>query len=297
MKSLFINLVRSIQKGSVKRQMKGQSLFDNVESFYDIRYKNDDNKRHVLDIHKPMKNNELLPVIISFHGGAFVGGEKWYNTEHCTYLAKNGYLVFNVEYTRCPEVSLFGEIREAFFAIKWIKEHISDYGGDINKISLMGDSAGSWIIMLFSIINKSFDLQKIHDVNPIKIKVNSLILISPVADIKKAMTRPCHIFWFKKYVFRENEFKYPYNLTSIQELIGFSRLEPCFIVTSSGDKYYYSFSLDLKKLFEKNCVNFEYIEYKNGERILEHCFNIMHPSYPESIDANNKILAFINKYN
>ena len=297
MHSLFISLIRSIQRLSVKRQMKGQCLFNNVDSFYNIKYKNDSNKRHVLDAHKPKENNGLLPVIICFHGGAFVGGEKWYNTEHCTYLAKNGFLVFNVEYTRCPEVSLFGEIREAFFVIKWIKENIASYDGDINKISLMGDSAGSWIIMLFSLINKSFELQKIYDVTPIDIKINSLILISPVADIKKAMKRPCHIFWFKPYVFRRNEFKYPYNLTSIQEVIGFSKLEPCYIVTTQGDTYYYSFSLDLKELFKKYDVNFDYIEYKNGERVLEHCFNIMHPSYPESFDANNKILDFINKYN
>ena len=298
MKSLFINFVRAVQRQSVRNQMKGQKFsLDNLDYFQNISYKENGNKRNVLDIFKKSKNNKLLPVIISFHGGAFVGGEKWYNSEHCTFFAHKDFLVFNVEYNRCPDVSLFGEIQDVFSSIRWIKENIENYGGDPNNIFLMGDSAGSWLIMLFSIINKNQNLQKNYQVKSIDIKINGLVLICPVADIEKAMRYPCHIFWFKPYVYRLNKIRnHPYCLTSIQDVIKYEKLEPCFILTSKGDTYYYSFSNDLKKLFDENEVNYEFHEYQNGERILEHCFNIMHPSYEESVDANNKIISFINTY-
>lgn len=299
MKSLFISFVRFVQKLSVKRQMKGQEKYrEGVSRIFNVKYADGNNKRHILDIHYPTKNNKLLPVIINFHGGAFIGGEKWYNTEHCEVLASNNFLVFNVEYTRTPNINIFDEIKESFIAIDWIMKNLEKYHGDKSKITLMGDSAGSWMISMFQIVNNSTKLQKIYKVSRIDLDIKSNVLISPVMNVEKAMTPPCHIFWFRPYVYSlKNSKKYPLNLTSFQNVINEYKIPNCLIVTSKGDSNYYCFAKELKNLLKKSDINYEYLEYENGERILEHCFNIMHPSYPESIDANKKIIDFINKCN
>ena len=294
MKSLFIEFVRAIQRSSVRQQMNGQSLPNDVDVIYDINYANDKNKRHVLDIIRPKDKNEKLPVIVSFHGGAFVGGEKWYNLEHSMKLSREGFVFINVEYTRVPEKDLFGVVKDGFLALKWIKENAEKYNYDLSRLSLIGDSAGSWLIMLIALVNKHKHLQAIYNVEPLDLEFKSLGLISPVADIEKAMKAPCHIFWFKPYVYKfGSKRRHPYNMTSIQDILKDNDLPPCYILTSKGDSYYYSFSLDLKNLFNKVKQKFVYDEYENGERILEHCFNIMHPDYPESIESNNKLLNFI----
>ncbi len=294
MKSPFISLIRTVQRKSVSSQMAGQSLPRGVQSFLDRRYASDKNPRHILDIHYPEDTSGLLPVIISIHGGAFVAGEKWYNTEHSMKLCKQGFVLVNAEYTPLPNTDLFGIIHDMFLIAKWVKENIKNYHGNPNKISAIGDSAGSWILLTYSLLNHSEELRSIYKIDEPSYDFKSLGLICPVANIEKAMKYPCHIFWFKHYVYKfGSKRRKRYNLTSIQDTLNKGKLPPCYILTSKGDSYYYQFSVELSQLFANNKIEHKYKKYIPSNRILEHCFNIMHPDYPESIDANQDLLRFI----
>lgn len=107
----------------------------------------------------------------------------------------------------------------------------------------------------------------------------------------------CHIFWFKHCVYKSgSKRRNRYNLTSIQDILNKGQLPPCCILTSKGDSFYYQFSVELSQLFADNKIEHEYIKYNSLDWILEHCFNIMHPDYPESIDTNQDLLRFINAH-
>lgn len=43
---------------------------------------------------------------------------------------------------------------DARFAISWVKQHIAEFGGDGNKITISGQSGGAGIIMVSSISTK-----------------------------------------------------------------------------------------------------------------------------------------------
>lgn len=108
-----------------------------------------------LNIYAP-KNAENSPVLIFIHGGSFTGGST--NEAHITgkEYAKNGVVFVDMNYRlgafgfcahkdlktadgRCGNFGLYDQ----FTAIKWVKDNISSFGGNPDKITLMGQSAGA----------------------------------------------------------------------------------------------------------------------------------------------------------
>lgn len=103
--------------------------------------------RQKLDIYAP-KNAAKAPVVIFVHGGS------WYNGDKSDYaflgetLTSNGYLTVAINYRRAPQVIFPVFVQDAALAVKWVKDHIAEYGGDPNRVFLMGQSAGAQIAAL-----------------------------------------------------------------------------------------------------------------------------------------------------
>lgn len=108
-----------------------------------------------LNIFSP-KNADNAPVIVFFYGGGFDSGINWENAFDGTALAARGVITVFANY----RVGILGYLaheavkeqfgREGNFglddqltAIRWVKAHIADFGGDPENISLMGQSAGA----------------------------------------------------------------------------------------------------------------------------------------------------------
>ncbi|MBU1446591.1 alpha/beta hydrolase [Patescibacteria group bacterium] len=110
--------------------------------------------RRKLDIFIPEKNdrnrNENFPIIIYFHGGGLMLGNKKDAYGTCKYLADQGYLVFNVDYRLTPKYKFPTQLQDTAEAIFWIYKHGKKYGGDIEKIFLSGDSAGAYLASWYS---------------------------------------------------------------------------------------------------------------------------------------------------
>lgn len=97
-----------------------------------------------------LKSNKKLPVMVWLPGGAFIredAGEQVYNG---TSFAKNGTIVITVNYR--VGVDGFMHIKGApdnrgimdqILALQWVQKNIADFGGDPNKVTLFGQSAGA----------------------------------------------------------------------------------------------------------------------------------------------------------
>lgn len=108
-----------------------------------------DAERHLLDVHTPTdKDGAGLPTVIFFHGGGFVRGHKnqpngvMYANIANTY-ASQGIVGVNATYRLAPDVQWPGGARDVGAALAWVRGNIADYGGDPDKIFLMGQSAGA----------------------------------------------------------------------------------------------------------------------------------------------------------
>jgi acetyl esterase/lipase len=103
-------------------------------------------ERNVLDIFCPQNANSA-PVIVFAHGGAFVDGSKdrsseiYSNVLRC--FNRHGFIGINLEYRLAPEFMFPSATDDIANAMHWIVQNIHLYGGDKNKIFIMGHSAGA----------------------------------------------------------------------------------------------------------------------------------------------------------
>jgi para-nitrobenzyl esterase len=112
-----------------------------------------------LNVWTPAKStNEHLPVLVWIYGGGFSAGstaESWYDGER---LAKKGvvfvsiaYRVGQIGFLAHPELSAenpghvsgnYG-LLDQIAALKWIQKNIVAFGGDPDKVTIFGESAGA----------------------------------------------------------------------------------------------------------------------------------------------------------
>ena len=92
-------------------------------------------------------NAEKLPVLLFFHGGGFetgTVGELPYGT--CTEYAKRGVLFVSAGY-RLNVFGLYGGtnygLADQAACVEWVRRNISAFGGDPERITLAGQSAGA----------------------------------------------------------------------------------------------------------------------------------------------------------
>ncbi|MBI79528.1 MAG: hypothetical protein CMQ51_03800 [Gammaproteobacteria bacterium] len=107
----------------------------------------------VLDIvTSEIKSEELLPVVVFFHGGGLVRGNKVLPvsdlllTNIPTFFAKNNMIGVNANYRLAPEASWPAAPEDVHEILNWIKDNIESYGGDPQSIFLMGNSAGGRVV-------------------------------------------------------------------------------------------------------------------------------------------------------
>ena len=101
-----------------------------------------------LDIYTPKSRNKKNPVLIIFHGGGWLINDHSIMDQMSQYLATNTeYVICNVNYRLLSDldntVTLNEIVEDAFGAVLWVKENISQYKGDATKIAITGDSAGA----------------------------------------------------------------------------------------------------------------------------------------------------------
>ncbi len=103
-------------------------------------------RRQILDVYRHTSAANV-PVVLFVHGGAFVRGDKDVTDEVyanvCYYFARHGYLAVNIEYRLAPESRFPGGAEDLAGAIAWAKRSARDFGGEPQRLLLVGHSAGS----------------------------------------------------------------------------------------------------------------------------------------------------------
>lgn len=105
---------------------------------------------------KNKSKNEVLPIMIYFHGGGWVLGNVDTHDQVCSILVNKGkYDLISVEYSLAPEATFPKAINESKKILKSISKN--KYGLKINnnKIILCGDSAGGNIATVLADYNKN----------------------------------------------------------------------------------------------------------------------------------------------
>jgi carboxylesterase type B len=117
-----------------------------------------------LNVWAPVTSNtQKLPVMVWIHGGGFVGGSGSDQRSDGTRMASEGVVVVSFNYRSGvfgflahPELSAESDdsvsgnygLQDQIAALKWIQKNINHFGGDANKVTVFGVSAGSASISL-----------------------------------------------------------------------------------------------------------------------------------------------------
>ena len=107
--------------------------------------------RQTLDIYEPAHGAERLPIVVFFYGGTWQMGEKKSYAFVGRALASKGYVVAIPDYRVYPEAKYPEFLRDGAQAVRWVRDHAADYGGDPRRIFLMGHSAGAYNAVMLTV--------------------------------------------------------------------------------------------------------------------------------------------------
>lgn len=107
--------------------------------------------RQSLDIYQPKHQHKQLPVVLFFYGGSWDSGEKKDYLFVGEAFASKGFVTVIPDYRVFPEVKFPAFMQDPALVAKWVKDNISDYGGDPENIFIVGHSAGAHIGMMLNL--------------------------------------------------------------------------------------------------------------------------------------------------
>lgn len=146
----ILNATYAIYKPLQERAPK-----DGVTIHKDIAY--GPHERHRLDVFVPNTKPSGAPTVVYFHGGGYIAGARsplpgliYDNVP--TFFARNGVIGANATYRLAPEHKWPAGGEDVGAVVAWLRANIAQYGGDPNKIYVMGQSAGAshvatWVFM------------------------------------------------------------------------------------------------------------------------------------------------------
>jgi triacylglycerol lipase len=119
---------------------------DGVRVLRDLAY--GPHERHRLDVFPAPAAQTPRPVLLFVHGGGFIGGNKHtpgspFYDNVARWAGRNGLLGVNMTYRLAPEHRWPSGSDDVGSAVQWVRGNIAGYGGDPERIFVMGQSAGA----------------------------------------------------------------------------------------------------------------------------------------------------------
>ena len=108
-----------------------------------------DNKDR-LDLHMP-RDAKQVPVLVYFHGGALMFGDKSLADPVAKRLLPLDIAVVSANYRLSPGFEHPAHVQDAAAALAWTVRNIASYGGDTEQIYVAGHSAGAYLAALLAL--------------------------------------------------------------------------------------------------------------------------------------------------
>ena len=114
-------------------------------------------------IYTPVASDNVLPIVVFYHGGGMVIGTLNSYDTLCRQLAiQSKCIVVSVDYRLAPENQFPAAVDDAYAALLWIAEQAATFNGDAERIAVAGDSAGgslAAVVCLLARNNRSVTLR------------------------------------------------------------------------------------------------------------------------------------------
>ncbi|KAL9352396.1 hypothetical protein Peur_055076 [Populus x canadensis] len=104
-----------------------------------------DQPRNRLDLYLPKNTDGPKPVVAFVTGGAWIIGYKAWGSLLGQQLSERDIMVACIDYRNYPQGTMSDMVEDASEGISFVCNKVAEYGGDPNRVYLMGQSAGGHI--------------------------------------------------------------------------------------------------------------------------------------------------------
>jgi acetyl esterase/lipase len=125
-----------------------QTIAERYVILPDVTYLTINNVALKLDVYQPRKPPQPVPTVVYFHGGGWVGRDKDEATLRLLPYLQEGWAVVNVDYRLAATALAPAAVDDCRCALRWVAQHAAEYKFDINKIVLVGASAGGHLALM-----------------------------------------------------------------------------------------------------------------------------------------------------
>ncbi|MBS1605257.1 MAG: alpha/beta hydrolase [Bacteroidetes bacterium] len=136
-----------------------------------------------LDVFVPETAASTHSVIILFHGGSWISGDRHQLYQQCRYFAQRGMVAVTADYRLLNRATASKNgsdkdslIADAKSAVRWVKKHAAEWHIDPERIILGGASAGGHLATM-AVLNDAIDDPR--DDRSITITARALVLFNP----------------------------------------------------------------------------------------------------------------------
>jgi acetyl esterase len=116
----------------------------------DIAYADSGAEHHRLDVYRP-DDDRTYPAVLYVHGGGFRILSKDTHWMMAKTLARQGYVVFNINYRLAPEHRYPAAAEDTCAAYLWMLDRADEYGADASRAIVAGESAGANLVTALTV--------------------------------------------------------------------------------------------------------------------------------------------------
>ena len=197
---------------------------------------------------------KVLPVMVYFHRGGFVFGNIEEADPICRKLANHfNCIIASVDYRLAPEHPFPKPLEDCYAATQWLASNAFLFGGDKDKISVAGESAGGNLAAAVALMNRDSK----------GCKLSSQLLIYPMitSSINETLYDACpdHYFITKQGMqlfwdlyLQSSDRSHPY--ASLDCVKDYSSLPPTCIITADYDPMHQEAQSYAKKLSQAGVI-------------------------------------------
>jgi acetyl esterase/lipase len=239
-----------------------------------------------MDLYLAPQEKGLSPVVINIHGGGWNHGVKESQTGFSTFF-KAGFAVANIEYRLTGQATAPAAVEDTRCALIYLIKHARELNIDVNKIVIMGGSAGGHLALMGGLLGNDhrFDGNCPGVEN---IKVAAIIDKYGITDVwdwgyGKILTSKSARNWLGD---KATDQSFAASVSPITYVTRNS--PPVFIVHGDADPTVpYQQSVDLHKKLKEAGVKTEFITVPGG----------LHGKFEKNVnsDLNKAIIIFINE--
>lgn len=160
---VVVLMVVFVLPGSAQAQLSDTTAFlAHVSNQYriipNVVYHEANNHENALDLYLPTNATEETPVLVMFHGGGWVAGNRHSMALRALPYLEMGWAVVNVSYRLVQVSRAPAAVEDGLCAMQWVARNAEQYNFDLSRVVTTGTSAGGHLALTSGMVPEATGL-------------------------------------------------------------------------------------------------------------------------------------------